>query len=156
MKGSSKWDGWMASPTQRTWVWANSGRWWRTGKPGMLQSMGLQKVGHDLATEHQKEIIFPSPWEWKIPFSFTKIQDVCPFLEVGFLISEGLLKHFYTSLLWACGTVVVSRRCLRWKEKNNLQDLWGVQVSVWSICSGMVNFPSHLLCFPGSAAGTAL
>ena len=36
------WDGWMASPTQWTWVWANPGRWWRTGKPGMLQSMGLQ------------------------------------------------------------------------------------------------------------------
>jgi len=36
------WDGWMASPTQWTWVWASSGRWWRTGKPGMLQSMELQ------------------------------------------------------------------------------------------------------------------
>ena len=34
------WDGWMASPTQWTWVWANSGRWWRTGKPGVLQSLG--------------------------------------------------------------------------------------------------------------------
>ena len=33
-------DGWMASPTQWTWVWASSGRWWRTGKPGVLQSMG--------------------------------------------------------------------------------------------------------------------
>ena len=37
-------DGWMASPTQWTWVWANSGRRWRTGKPGVLQSMGLQRV----------------------------------------------------------------------------------------------------------------
>ena len=36
------WDGWMASLTQRTWVWANSGRWWKTRKPGMLQSMGSQ------------------------------------------------------------------------------------------------------------------
>ena len=31
------WDGWMASPTQRTWVWANSGRYWRSGKPGVQQ-----------------------------------------------------------------------------------------------------------------------
>ena len=154
MKGSCKWDGWMASPTQWTWVWANSGRWWRTGKPGVLQSMGLQRVGYDLVTEHQNEIIFPSPWEWKIPFSFKKIQDVRPILELGFLTSEGLLKHFHASLL--VGTVVVSRRCLRWKERNNLQDLWGVQVSIWSICSGTVDFPSHLLCFPGSAAGAAL
>ena len=44
-KGDDKgWDGWMASLTQWTWVWASSGRWWRTGKPGVLQSMGLQRV----------------------------------------------------------------------------------------------------------------
>ena len=45
------WDGWMASPTQWTWVWVSSGSWWWTGKPGVLQSMGLQRVGHDWATE---------------------------------------------------------------------------------------------------------
>ena len=44
------WDGWMASPTQWTWVWVNSGSWWWTGRPGMLQSMVLQRVGHDWAT----------------------------------------------------------------------------------------------------------
>ena len=36
-------DGWMASPTQWTWVWASSGSWWWTGKPGMLQSMGCKE-----------------------------------------------------------------------------------------------------------------
>ena len=41
------WDGWMASLTQWTWVWVGSRSWWWTGKPGMLQSMGLQRVGHD-------------------------------------------------------------------------------------------------------------
>ena len=45
------WDGWMASPTQRTWVWASSERRWRTGKPGVLQSMRSQSVGHNWATE---------------------------------------------------------------------------------------------------------
>ena len=45
------WDGWMASLTQWTWVWASSGSWWRTEKPGVLQSMGSQRVGHDWATE---------------------------------------------------------------------------------------------------------
>ena len=45
------WDGWMASPTQWTWVWVNSGSWWRTGKPGVLQSMWSQRVGHDWVTE---------------------------------------------------------------------------------------------------------
>ena len=41
----------MASPTQCTWVWVNSRRWWWTGRPGMLWFMGLQRVGHDWATE---------------------------------------------------------------------------------------------------------
>ena len=44
-------DGGMASLTQWAWVWASSGRWWRTGKPGVLQSKGLQRVGHDWSTE---------------------------------------------------------------------------------------------------------
>ena len=51
-EGSDReWDGWMASPTQWIWVWANSGRQWRTGKPVVLQSMELQRVRHKLATE---------------------------------------------------------------------------------------------------------
>ena len=45
------WDGWVASPTQWTWIWTNSRRWWRTGKAGVLQSMGSQRVGHDWVTE---------------------------------------------------------------------------------------------------------
>ena len=45
------WDGWMASLTQWTWVWVNSGSWWWTGRPDMLQSMGSQRVGHDWAIE---------------------------------------------------------------------------------------------------------
>ena len=44
-------DGWMASPTWGTWVWASSGSWWWTGKPGMIQSVGSQRVGHSWATE---------------------------------------------------------------------------------------------------------
>ena len=49
------WDGRMTSPTPQTWVWADSWRWWRTGKPGMLQSRGLPRVGHDLVTEQQQQ-----------------------------------------------------------------------------------------------------
>ena len=45
------WDGWMASPTQWTWVWVNSRSWWWTGRPGVLRFMGSQRVGHDWATE---------------------------------------------------------------------------------------------------------
>ena len=45
------WDGWMASPTQWIWVWVDSESWWWTGRPGVLQFMGSQRVGHNWATE---------------------------------------------------------------------------------------------------------
>ena len=51
-EGDNKgWDGWMASPTQWTWIWVNSGSWWWTGRPGVLQFMGSQRVRHDWVTE---------------------------------------------------------------------------------------------------------
>ena len=50
-KGMRGWYGWKASPTQWTWVWVNSESWWWTERLGVLQSMGLQRVGHDWATE---------------------------------------------------------------------------------------------------------
>ena len=45
------WDGWTASPTQWTWVWVGSGSWWWTRRPGVLQSMGLQRVRHNWAND---------------------------------------------------------------------------------------------------------
>ena len=45
------WDGWMASLTQWTWVWVNSGSWWWTGRPGVLWFTGSQRVRHDWETE---------------------------------------------------------------------------------------------------------
>ena len=45
------WDSWMASLTQWTWVWVDSRSWWWTGRPGMLQSTGSQRVRHNWATE---------------------------------------------------------------------------------------------------------
>ena len=45
------WDGWMASSTPWTWVWVSSKSWWWTGRPDVLQSMGLQRVKHDWATK---------------------------------------------------------------------------------------------------------
>ena len=44
------WDGWMAEPTGWTWLWASSGRWWWTGKSGVLQAMKSQRARHDWAT----------------------------------------------------------------------------------------------------------
>ena len=53
----------MASLTRWTWAWVRFGRWWRTGQPGMLQSMGLQRVGHDWATEQQQQECWRRNWQ---------------------------------------------------------------------------------------------
>ena len=50
-------DGWKASPLQWTWAWANSRRWWGTGRPGILQSVGSKGVRHDVATEPQQMLL---------------------------------------------------------------------------------------------------
>ena len=55
------WDGWIASLTQRTWVWVGSGSWWWTGKPGMLQSLWCS-IRHDWVTELNWSPI----WKWLI------------------------------------------------------------------------------------------
>ena len=55
--GDRGWDGWMASSTQCTRVWADSGRWWRTGKPGALLSVESQRVGHGLTTDQQQKVM---------------------------------------------------------------------------------------------------
>ena len=56
------WDGWMASLTRWLWVWVNSRSWWWTGRPGVLWFMGLQRVGHNWATE-----LNWTEWHWE-PF----------------------------------------------------------------------------------------
>ena len=74
------WDGWVASPTQWTWVWASSRCWQWTGKPGMLQSMGSQRVGHYWVIEINWNIfnlwnvytLKPSPW---ISFNTQHLQN---------------------------------------------------------------------------------
>ena len=61
------WDGCMASLTQWTWVWMDSGNWWWTGRSGLMQFMGSQRVGHDWETELNWTVVWPWPREnrWK-------------------------------------------------------------------------------------------
>ena len=63
-----RWDDWMASPTWWTWVWVSSRSWWWIGKPGMLQSMGLQRVRYDWETELNWKVILGQKllWLWII------------------------------------------------------------------------------------------
>ena len=65
------WDGWMASLTRWTWVWVNSGSWWRTGRPGVLRFMGSQRVRHDWVTE----------LNWLNSYASLKSQHKCQLLH---------------------------------------------------------------------------
>ena len=56
-RGDGGWDEWMASPTQWTWVWVNSGSWWWTGRPGALRFMESQRVGHKLSDWPELKLI---------------------------------------------------------------------------------------------------
>ena len=90
-EGNDKgWDGWMTSPTRWTWVWVSSGSWWWTGKPGVLQSMGLQRIGHDWVTElnwtelQSTRLLCP----WKSPGKHTRVGF--QFLIQGIFLTQGL------------------------------------------------------------------
>ena len=87
------WDGWMASPTQWTWAWVDSRTWWWTGRPGMLQSMGSQRVRHDWVTELN--------WiQWNIilmKYSIYTADQTVPFLA----ISSFRLSQHASILSWA-------------------------------------------------------
>ena len=61
------WDDWMASWTRGAWVWASSRRWWRTGMPSVLVSMGSQRVRHNWVTEQQQQ----QQQKKQTPFHFT-------------------------------------------------------------------------------------
>ena len=80
-KGDDKgWDGWMASSTRWIWVWVNSGSWWWTGRPDMLQSMGLQRIEHDWATKlnwNMHIVIMSQIWNSKNEVILIDLQPVC-------------------------------------------------------------------------------
>ena len=78
-KGDDRgWDAWMASLTRWTWVWMNSGSWWWTGRPGVLWFMGLQRVGHDWASELTARYYHSRGWRnggsWRESHSRASIQ----------------------------------------------------------------------------------
>ena len=80
------WAGWMASSTQWTWAWVSSKRWWWTGKPGVLQSMGSQRVRHDWATELK--------WVAQTVKNLPAMQETCvPFLGWEDLLKKGIATH---------------------------------------------------------------
>ena len=109
----------MATLTQWTWVWASSGRWWKTGKPGMLKSMGSQRVGHDWTIElmwvpRVGSNLHPLHWKLRVltmelprkshQCSFFKLEDNC------FTILCWLLP--YQNMTQPLCYVLVAQSCL--------------------------------------------
>ena len=101
------------SPTQRTWVWVNSWSWWWTGKLGVLQSRGLQRVGHDWVTElkwiethHFWFLCFHLPCCWfsvfylHFIFKASKVFVVVVIFQCSFLFSNMFPTIFVVSYSW--------------------------------------------------------
>ena len=83
-RGQQRRDGWMASLTQWTWVWVSSGCWWWTGRPGILQSLGLQRVGHDWVTELNWTIVIHTVKG----FGIVNKAEIDVFLELSCFFSD--------------------------------------------------------------------
>ena len=120
------WDDWMASLTLWTWVWASSRRWWRTGKLGVLRSMGSQRVRHNWVTELNwwtPTFVRISPLRWSPPSTTwpTCLPASYTYLSLGFYFHwddvalEGLGHFFFTD--WLRRSVRVPR--VSWKCKNS-------------------------------------
>ena len=110
-EGNRGWDGWMASPIQWTWTWENSRKWWRTGRPGVLQSVGF-RLGHDLATVQQtNQVQLHALWillsSVYLITSFSCFLFSVPFyLNVFLKTCKGLLEELYlktTGYINYCG-----------------------------------------------------
>ena len=92
------WDDWMASPTRSTGVWVSSGRWWWTGKPGVLQSMGLQRVGHDWVNWTKKRVAIWISFRFSILLLLNKVlkRNVCVCVREREIFKGVRTKHHGT------------------------------------------------------------
>ena len=101
----------MASLIQWTWVWVNSGSWWWTGRPGVLQFMGSQRVGHDWVTElnwtdlqHYISTCYTTQW-FSISISWLSSYDQSPYKDTAWLLT--IVPTMYLSHLWMDHMVVL-------------------------------------------------
>ena len=126
-KGDDRgWDGWMASLTRWTWIWVNSGSWWWTGRSGVLQFMGLQRVGHGWVTElnwTDKLVLFV--WkQWALTFISYHIQKLTK-EEISMAKKHmNNCRHLY----WLCACMFSCFSCV-WP----LATLWTVAHQTFSI-----------------------
>ena len=90
----SRWDGWMASPTQWTWGWVNSWSWWWTGRPGMMLFIGSQRVWHDWEIEQKwTELkLNKSLWQWTLKYWISFSQGSLEWLWKYLLQQKGQIS----------------------------------------------------------------
>ena len=111
------WDGWMASPTWWTWVLVNSGRWWWTGRPGVLQFLELQRVGHNWATElnwtccfivwYQVYLLTDVTSIWHpllVQSCFTHIKNLLRWIWLSSIISWSISGNSWVATVFAVNT----------------------------------------------------
>ena len=95
-EGIRGWDGWTASPMKLTWTWANSRRWWGTGRPDRLQSMGLQRGGHEWVNWTTRTTLNKSPNIKKKKLSdsdiFEHVLKTKGYNDFGWLFLNSLIK----------------------------------------------------------------
>ena len=115
------WDGWMASLTRWTWVWVNSGRWWWTGRPGVLRFMGSQRVGHDWATELTELIFSNQVLLFWIYLVVRQNQTVT--VRSEFLLFQAIPAITYASFVWT-DTNLMSLLCYQHLAKIYFEALW--------------------------------
>ena len=106
------WDGWMASLTWWTWVWVNSGSWWWTGRPDVLQLMESQRVRHDWATELNRSLKGQTPLSLEFICLTPVLSNQCLFLSQ----SQKSLMDILEILFW---------------KTASPQPIWRAEVTNW-------------------------
>ena len=121
----------MASPIQWIWVWVNSGSWWWTGKPGMLQSMGSQRIRYDRVTELN--------WNFKIKresYYFFTTSDLLPLSK-----SLSLLTWIIAVASWSPASTLLPHRELGMKHSRMSEPSWQSQESQITLAVFCSNSP---------------
>ena len=135
------WDGLLASMTQWTWVWVNSGSWWCTGRPGVLQSMGSQRVGHDWLTELNWTESLQALQEYRVTFGYS-----FPMQRQFYWLPISLCQH-NSPTCTIQGTIQQFCQLLNIKKETGLETLdpwWdGTLLITWPTETPTMNGISH-------------
>ena len=128
--------------TQWTWIWSNSRRRWRTGEPGVLQSTGLQRIRHDLATEWQQK------WE-ECPSSFSIFWlQLIGLLRKFSSISRKYLSGHVVGSAGSAHTQVLSCSCLYLLSKQTIDPKFQSQAKCWNLNCCSCHFWNAFAFFP--------